>query len=129
LEDFDRKVTLNGIEYTIFGMYDSFSSQYDIMLKPVKGGAFYLATSKEVAHALGYSRMRNLITGEEHKWDMRGKRGPLTVLPPSEIEDNSANEDEDTEEDEYTEETEEFIDPLVKALQDDITDDGDMSNF
>jgi hypothetical protein len=129
LEDLDRKVTLNGTEYTVFGMWDSFGSQYDIMLKPVEGGAFYLSTSKEIAHAMGYSRMRNLVTGEEHKWDVKGKKS-LTYIPVEEsIIEEKTSEDEDESWEDESEDSEDFVDPLVKALQDDITDDGDMSNY
>ncbi len=102
------------------------------MLKPVEGGAFYLAESKEIAHAMGYSRMRNAVTGKEHTWDLRGKRGPMIALPTEQpVEEKESNIDDEMDDEfmDHREDTEEFIDPLVKALRDDITDDGDMSNY
>lgn len=133
LEDLDRKVTLNETEYTVFGLYDSYGSEYDIMLKPVKGGAFYFATSKEVAHAMGYSRMRNLVTGVEHTWEIKDKSNHLTALstPDSDEKTFTANEESDNEDsdNEWSEDSENFVDPLVKALQDDLIDEGDISNI
>jgi hypothetical protein len=134
LEDLDKEVTINDIAYTIFGMWDTYGSPYDIMLKPVNGGLMYLASSNEISRAMGYKRMRNLVTGIEHTWDMEGSHDSLSVVPLIKPVVNSVdNEDADGEwnnpNDSPAEESEDFVDPLVKALQDDITDDGDTSNF
>ena len=121
-EDLDREVTLNDIKYTVFGLWEIVGSEWLIMLKPVEGGPFYLANSKEVARAMGYSKMRNAVTGIEHNFDYN-YNGYKVVVPtgPAGIID----EDED----EFVEEEDNEIDPLVKALQDAITDDGDTSNY
>ena len=97
------------------------------MLKPIEGGPYFIADSKIVANALGYTRMRNAVTGVEHKFDMIGKKY-VVAIPITPIVDDEDVEDEDTEnEDEDGDEG--FVDPLIKALEDDITDDGDTSNY
>lgn len=121
-EDIDREVTLNDIEYTVYGLWEIVGSEWIIMLKPVNGGPFYLANSKEVARAMGYSKMRNAVTGVEHNFDYayNGYKVITPTGPAGMIED---------EDEEYVEEEDNEIDPLVKALQDAITDDGDTSNY
>ena len=129
-EDLDREVTLNETQYTIYGLWDVLGPKAIIMLKPVKEGSYYLADSHEVANALGYLRMRNTVTGVEHNWDMGKKRGQLIAVHTQQPEEErSVDVDEDMEGEfvKYTEEAEEFVDPLIKALQDDIIDDGDIS--
>jgi len=137
-EDIDREVTLNDIKYTIFGIWEVVNSKYNIMLKPVEGGPFYIADSKAVANALGYVRMRNLVTGEEHKSDLIGKRKNLITMLESESESINLNEEEEDNLSEWDnspqddldeEDGEGDIDPITQALQDDLTDDGDTSNY
>jgi hypothetical protein len=136
-EDLGRTVEMNEIEYTIAGLWDLVNARYIILLKPVNGGACYIADSKEVAHALGYSKMRNLVSGEEHKFSYVTKKN-LTYIGESEpvserevdVDDDMAGDWEKYNEEDSEETEAEYIDPLVKALQDDITDDGDISaNF
>jgi hypothetical protein len=126
-EDIDREVTLNDIKYTIFGVWDVVNANYTIMLKPVNPGPFYLADSKEVAHALGYSRMRNAVTGIEHATDIIGKR-KLVIMPETAT---TIDDGDDTPRDWDDDATDNYndIDPIVQALQDNLMDDGDTSNY
>jgi len=125
-EDLDREVEMYGVKYTIFGLWDMSSGKYTILLKNMAGGAYLIANSKEVANALGYVRMRNLVTGIEYASDLVPSKGLVFSGPPP----VAVIEDEDTEDEDIDDEDnddEDYIDPLVKALQDDITDDGDSS--
>ena len=127
-EDIDRELELNDIKYVIFGLWDMAGGRYNIMLKPIEGGPYFIADSKIVANALGYTRMRNAVTGEEHKFDMIGKKY-VVAIPSTPIVIDEDVEDEDEEKDLEDEDDDGFVDPLVKALEDDITDDGDTSNY
>jgi hypothetical protein len=99
------------------------------MLKPVEGGPFFLANSKEVSRAMGYSKMRNTVTGKEHTFDY-AYNGYNAITPVGIASIAESDEDEDDEDivDEHDEDDNE-IDPLVKALQDELIDDGDTSNY
>jgi hypothetical protein len=123
-EDLDREVEMYGVKYTIFGLWDMSSGKYTILLKNMEGGAYLIANSKDVANALGYVRMRNLVTGKEYTSDLVPSKGLVFSGPPPVTVIDEDIEDEDTDEDT---DDEDYIDPLVKALQDDITDDGDSS--
>jgi len=123
-EDIDRELEINDIQYRIFGLWAVVGGNYTIMLQPIHGGPFYLADSKEVAGAMGYTRYRNLVTGVEHTWDYanKGVTYKLTTKPVADVEDDEDIVDEHDEDDNE-------IDPLVKALQDELIDDGDTSNY
>jgi hypothetical protein len=123
-EDIDRELVLNDVKYVIFGLWDVVGGRYNILLKPVEGGPYFIADSKMVANALGYTRMRNAVTGVEHKFDLIGKKYIVTPAVTALIEDEESEEEYNEDEDEDG-----FVDPLVKALEDDITDDGDTSNY
>jgi len=130
-EDLGRDVTIDEIEYTIWGLWDVINARYFVMLLPKKGGPFRIEESKVVAHALGYSRMRNFVTGEEIQWQFP-RRKDWTYLGPQQpkvevVEDTTERDEDDPEFVSYEEEEEVYIDPLIKALQDDITDDGDYA--
>jgi hypothetical protein len=129
--DIDRIVTLKGSDYTVAGLWDIVGSSWLIILKPVdKDRGMYIVDSKQVAHAMGYSRMRNLITGEEHTWDIRPTR-ELTSLGETEQfvpTDVAVDEDEEKEVEE-TDDDEEYVDPLVQALLDNMIDEGDTSAY
>lgn len=130
-EDIDRVVNMNDVEYTIAGLWDIVNARYIVLLNPTAGGSCFIADSKEVAHALGYSKMRNPVTGIEHKFSYVTKKNLIYIGESEVVADREVDVDEDIEGDweKYSkeDEDEEFIDPLVKALQDDITDDGDIS--
>ena len=133
-EDLDKQVTLNGTDYTIWGLYDIHHSRYYILLKPVGTGAFYIEDSKTVARALGYTRMRNLVTGVEHPYDYFRRKGLISVDTKETAElpakvDRNADVDEDMPGDWVPAKEGEYVDPLVKALQDDLIDDGDTSAY
>jgi hypothetical protein len=133
-EDWGREVTMpddDGVDqtYTIYGMWSLEGSKVKIMLKHTEGGPFRIEESKLIAQAMGYSRMRNLVTGEEHTWDFvpsnrmhkyideEGDSRPAVVFRDDEA---YTNEDEDENEETY-------VDPLVKALQDALTEDEDTA--
>ena len=130
-EDIDREVEMNNIKYTVFGLWEIIGSDWIIMLKPVEGGPFFLANSKEVSRAMGYSKMRNTVTGKEHTFDY-AYNGYNTITPVgiasiNETDDGKTVDDETDESNDDDDDNE--IDPLVKALQDDLIDDGDTSNY
>jgi hypothetical protein len=126
-EDIDREVEMEGRKYTIFGLWEVHNGRYTILLKPVEGGAYLIADSKQVAIGLGYSRMRNLVTGVEYSSDVFSSKGKFFVEERP-VEEKTSDKDEDIDNEwEESDEEEEFIDPLVKALQDDLIDDGDSS--
>jgi len=128
-KDIDREVEMEDRTYTVFGLWEVQNGRYNIMLKPVEGGAFLLADSKQVAHAMGYSRMRNLVTGVEHNFDYEWDKDYVyqgTSKNEEKNEDNN-NTSDDWEEHTDGEEDNDMIDPLVKALQDDLIDEGDSS--
>jgi len=128
--DIDRVVNIKGADYTIAGLWDIAGSSWLIVLKSQTGRGIYVIDSKQVAHYLGYSRMRNLITGEEHTWDIRPTReltslGETSAFVPTDV---ATEEDEEKEIDEI-EDDEEYVDPLVQALLDNMTDEGDTSAY
>jgi len=126
-EDIDREVEMEGRMYTIFGLWEVHNGRYTILLKPIDGGAYLIADSKQVAIGLGYSRMRNLVTGVEYASDTFSSKGKFFVEERP-VEEKTSNSDEDLDNEwEEDSDEEDFIDPLVKALQDDLIDDGDSS--
>jgi hypothetical protein len=137
LEDLGRTVTLPDMHgsdttYEIFGVWDADGSRVKIMLKDVNGGPFLIEESKIVSQALGYTRMRNAVNGEEHKWDYINQKQHFQIMSKgSELLEDVAElgEEEITDAfgDSFNEDEEEYVDPLVKALQDELTDDGDSS--
>jgi hypothetical protein len=128
--DIDRVVNIKGADYTIAGLWDIVGSSWLIVLKSQTGRGIYIIDSKQVAHFLGYSRMRNLITGEEHTWDIRPTR-ELTSLGETEqfVPTDVATEEDEEKETDETEDDEEYVDPLVQALLDNMIDDGDTSAY
>jgi len=135
-EDLGKTVVLpdmHGIDttYEIYGLWDNESSRIKVLLKDVNGGPFMIEESKVISHALGYTRMRNLVTGEEHKWDYVNQSKFFQITNRTdlieEVEDTPLTTIDDEDEGYYDEEEENYVDPLVKALQDDLTDDGDSS--
>ena len=126
-EDIDREVEMNNIKYTVFGLWEIIGSDWIIMLKPVEGGPFFLANSKEVSRAMGYSKMRNAVTGKEHTFDY-AYNGYNAITPVGIASIAESDEDDEDIVDEHDEDDNE-IDPLVKALQDELIDDGDTSNY
>jgi hypothetical protein len=123
--DHNREVTIDDKVYTIYGLWDVIGTRYMIMLRPVEKGPFRIEDSKVVSSALGYTRMRNQVTGEEHKWDF-AKRKDWTYLgaPASKVTEKQI---EDPETENENEEEDEYVDPVVKALLDSLIDDGDSS--
>ena len=125
LEDLNRPVNYEDVDYTIFGMWDNENSEVIIMLKPVTRGAFRLINSKKVAIALGYNRMRNLLTGEVRPYgveDVAVKNSGVLV--------ETYSDDEIEDEDEDVDNTDETVDDTVcQELINDIIDTGDSSAY
>jgi hypothetical protein len=76
--------------------------------------SYALEESKAVAQAMGYSNMRNLITGEEHSWNLEEKKGKLILIEKEEEEDMpNVWEKVDAEDDDEEEE----LDPIEQAIR------------
>lgn len=122
LEDLNRPVTYEDIDYTIFGMWDNDNAEVTIMLKPVTRGAFRLIKSKKVAIALGYNRMRNLSTGEVRLYGVEDVAVKNTSIV---IESYSDDTDADTQ----TDTDESDADNVCQELINDIIDTGDSAAY
>jgi hypothetical protein len=134
-EDIDKKTTIDGTEFTIVGLWELAGIRRLILLKTLNG-SYAFEDSKIVSEGMGFFNMRNLVTGKEHaNWVFGGKQVP-TVL--EEVKEE-VKEDEDSAsgvwekydkevipDDEDAVEDDEDIDPLVKALRDDISDEQDF---
>lgn len=127
-EDLGREVEIDDQRYIIYGLWDMIGVRYLILLNPIDGGPFLVTDSRRVANALGYSRMRNLVTGEEHTWTFKGKKSLIEIEKPEppRVSNNDESDDDKTPWSKEKEESE-FVDPLIQAMFDDITDDGDTS--
>ena len=81
----------------------------------VKSGDTYaLEESKAISQALGYANMRNLITEEEHGWNLEEKNTKLIALEKEEPEEMpNVWERIDSEENEEEEE----LDPIEQAIR------------
>ena len=123
LEDLNRPVTYEDVDYTIFGMWDNENSEVIIMLKPVTRGAFRLLNSKKVAIALGYNRMRNLLTGEVRPYGVED----VAVKNSGVLVETYSDDDIEDEDFDDTEETENDI--VYQELIDDIIDSGDSAAY
>ena len=123
LEDLNRPVTYEDVDYTIFGMWDNENSEVIIMLKPVTRGAFRLLNSKKVAIALGYNRMRNLLTGEVRPYGVED----VAVKNSGVLVETYSDDDIEDEDFDDTEETEN--DTVYQELIDDIIDSGDSAAY
>jgi hypothetical protein len=102
-------------------MWDNENSEVIIMLKPVTRGAFRLLNSKKVAIALGYNRMRNLLTGEVRPYGVED----VAVKNSGVLVETYSDDDIEDEDFDDTEETEN--DTVYQELIDDIIDSGDSS--
>jgi len=131
-EDIDKKTVIDGVEFTIVGLWDLAGIRRNILLRTERG-SYAFEDSKIVSQGMGFFNMRNLVTGKEHpNWVFGGKQ-VATIIEEStddSNEDTTENVDsgvwskfdnESLPEDEDIEEEVE-IDPLVKALQQDISD-------
>ena len=128
-EDIDKKSTINGVEWTIVGLWDLVGTRRLILLRSEKG-TYAFEDSKIVSEGMGFFNMRNRITGEEHRNWHYGKSAKLTPLVEESSEESveessgvwTSRDNEAAVEDEENLVVEEDIDPLVKALQSDLTD-------
>ena len=131
-EDIDKKTVIDGVEFTIVGLWDLAGIRRNILLRTERG-SYAFEDSKIVSQGMGFFNMRNLVTGKEHpNWVFGGKQVATIIEDSTEDsnEDNTENVDsgvwskfdnESLPEDEDIQEEVE-IDPLVKALQQDISD-------
>jgi hypothetical protein len=131
-EDIDKKTTIDGVEFTIVGLWDVAGIRRNILLRTERG-SYAFEDSKIVSQGMGFFNMRNLVTGKEHpNWVFGGKQVATILESTEDTSKEESTEDiasgvwskidnESLPEDEDTDEVEE-IDPLVKALQQDISD-------
>jgi hypothetical protein len=127
-EDLGKTSVINGVNWTIVGLWDIEGIRRQILLRS-ENGTYAFEDSKIVCQGMGIYNMRNLVTGQEHKdWVFTSKNlTPMDISSDeneseeieesgvwTRIDDETSNEDED-----------EIVDPLVKALQEDITDEYD----
>ena len=149
-EDIDRVTVIDDVNWTIEGLWDSIGSRRIILLKNEQG-SYAVEESKVVAQGMGYSFMRNLVTGKEHTTLIFNNSATTSKLKKVELEipkaddeqkedlqtdDSPVTDDENTsgvwdkvdeqheseDGEEIVEKEESYIDPLVKALQDEISD-------
>jgi hypothetical protein len=124
--DLNREVTVDGVDYTIFGMWDNDNSEVVIMLQPIDGkGPFCLVDSKIVAQNLGYTKMRNLVTGEQL---VVGVEDAIRLNSYLSVELMTDTEEEDTEE-EIDENDNLEDDQVYQDLLESIIDDGDLAAY
>ncbi len=125
--DLNREVTVDGIDYTIFGMWDNENSEVVIMLQPISGkGPFRLLESKKVAQALGYHKMRNLVTEKELVISVEDAIRINSYLSVDLMTDTEI-EEEDEENENVDVDVEDEDDQVLQDLLNSIIDDGDLS--
>jgi hypothetical protein len=128
LSDLGKTSVINGETWTVIGLWDLAGTRRQIVIKS-EAGRYAMVDSKVVANGMGYSNLRNLVTGEESKTAMFGKN--LKQLSYEFVDENTSNEKEessgvwrdDENHDDEEEQEDEYVDPLVKALRDSISDD------
>ncbi|NBO22355.1 hypothetical protein EBU94_03305 [bacterium] len=121
--DLNREVTINGIDYTVFGMWDNDNPEVIIMLQPIDGkGPFLLEDSKVVAQNLGYTKMRNLVTGKEL---VMGVEDAIRLNSYLSVELMTDEEEDVVDEIDETDELED--DQVYQDLLESIIDDGDLA--
>lgn len=124
LSDLGKTSVINDETWTIIGLWDIAGTRRLIVIKS-EAGRYAMVDSKVVANGMGIFNLRNLVTGEELKTTTFGKS--LKQLPEGFSESNEKEEssgvwrDDENHEEEETDE-EEYVDPLVKALRDSISD-------
>jgi hypothetical protein len=143
LEDLDKEVELHGRKYRISGLWDTAGHKKIILLQNTENNTYAYTESQEIANALGFTKLRNLVTGKEITYDLaadakvkewlnKQKIGE-TLVEQSNEDEAVITQDEDLDEvilerdREYVnedEDTKEEIDPLVRALQIDEDDSG-----
>jgi hypothetical protein len=124
--DLNREVTVDGVDYTIFGMWDNENNEVVIMLQPVDGkGPFRLCDSKVVAQNLGYTKMRNLVTGEQLVVGVEDAIRYNSYLSVDLMTDNEEETGDDEDETDILED--ENDDQVYQELLESIIDDGDLA--
>lgn len=132
-EDLGKTSVIDGVTYTIVGLWDLSGSRRLILLKGERGG-YAFEDSKIVSEGMGFYNMRNQVTGVEHKgWVFDGRKEIPTAVTEA-VEEPTKAKDEETSgvwtrldqeaisDEEDTVDEEDDIDPLVRALQQDLTD-------
>ena len=109
--DLGKTFNLEGQEWTIAGLWNM-GNRKQILVK--SGDTYALEESKAISQALGYANMRNLITEEEHGWNLEEKNTKLIALEKEEPEEMpNVWERIDSEENEEEEE----LDPIEQAIR------------
>jgi hypothetical protein len=108
--DLGKAVAIENQEWTIVGLWNM-GNRKQILLR--YQDTYALEESKVIAHAMGFSNMRNLTTEEEHKWTIEEKKAKLISIEKEEEVMPNVWERIDTEEDEDEEE----LDPIEQAIR------------
>ena len=142
LEDLDKEVKLHDINYRIAGLWDTISYKKIILLQNIENGTFAYTESKEVANALGFSKLRNFVTGNEITFNLKAEAKIKAWLNKQKIGETEINQQTEETDDlndvkdkddviladnseyDYEEEAPEETDPIVRALQIDEEDSG-----
>jgi len=142
-EDLDRVSVIDGENWRIAGLWDLILFRREILLRNERG-QYAVEDSRIVSEGLGHYKMRNRITGEESNWSLGETThlAPLENAQPQEsvesvesvdslddVEETSGVWDqrdrEMAQEETFSEDDQEFLDPLVKALQQALGDEDD----
>jgi len=127
--------------WRIAGLWDLILFRREILLRNERG-QYAVEDSRIVSEGLGHYKMRNRITGEESNWSLGETThlAPLENAQPQESAESAESADsldtvEETsgvwdqrdlemapDEETFSEDDQEFLDPLVKALQQALTD-------
>lgn len=133
-EDLGKTSVIDGVTWTVAGLWDLVGTRRLILLKS-ESGSYAFEDSKIVSEGMGFFRMRNQVTGVEHQeWVFAGGKNHAVKAIETDEEVPVKEEtsgvwsrmDEESVDEDAVEEEDVDIDPLVKALQQDLTDDEDI---
>jgi hypothetical protein len=73
--DMGKTIQLDDQQWTIIGGWDSGKKNYNDILLRTERGALGFADPQDVAKAMGFKKVRNLITGEPLTWSIDNTSG------------------------------------------------------
>lgn len=98
-EDLGKKIKILNKEYQIIGLLQAYNKSNKILLIDEEQDCYY-EEDKIVANALGFTRLRNLVTGKEIDWKIENnhkKTNKKLEIIEAEIEQEIELSDEDIE--------------------------------